>query len=106
MNGYPLLHPGAGISGQTKNLYKVLNGMGYKPFEVTEASAAPLTSMSPSAPTVAPATPPPACASASRATATTTATPRTCSPPRLACSSTASALATDSACHWRLVLKC
>ena len=36
-NGYPLLHPGAGISGQTKNLYKVLNGMGYKPFEVTEA---------------------------------------------------------------------
>merc|ERR1711998_488306 len=36
-DGYPLLHPGAGISGQTKNLYKVLNGMGYKPFEVTEA---------------------------------------------------------------------
>jgi hypothetical protein len=36
-NGYPLLHAGAGITSQTKNLYKVLNGMGYKPFEVTEA---------------------------------------------------------------------
>jgi hypothetical protein len=37
MNGYPLEHPGAGATSQTKNLYKVLNGMGYKPFEVTEA---------------------------------------------------------------------
>jgi len=37
MNGYPLEHAGAGATGQTKNLYKVLNGMGYKPFEVTEA---------------------------------------------------------------------
>jgi hypothetical protein len=37
MNGYPLEHAGAGATGQTKNLYKVLNGMGYKPYEVTEA---------------------------------------------------------------------
>merc|ERR1712118_604340 len=78
-NGYPLDHPGI-ASGLTKTLYRVLNGMGYKPYEVTEAVGGPPTSTSPSAPTVAPATRPPACASASRATATTTATPRTCSP--------------------------
>jgi hypothetical protein len=35
-NGYPLDHPGV-ASSLTKNLYRVLNGMGYKPFEVTEA---------------------------------------------------------------------
>merc|ERR1711967_143819 len=35
-NGYPLDHPGI-ASGLTKTLYRVLNGMGYKPYEVTEA---------------------------------------------------------------------
>merc|ERR1711988_1955101 len=66
MNGYPLEHPGAGATSQTKNLYKVLNGTGYKPFEVTEAVGGTTYQSSPSAPTVAPATPPLACASASR----------------------------------------
>merc|ERR1712100_645958 len=35
-NGYPVDHPGI-ASGLTKTLYRVLNGMGYKPYEVTEA---------------------------------------------------------------------
>merc|ERR1712072_1196892 len=35
-NGYPLDPPGI-ASGLTKTLYRVLNGMGYKPYEVTEA---------------------------------------------------------------------
>merc|ERR1712100_823746 len=67
-------------------IYKVHNTAGYKPVIVTESASTPTTSTSPSAPTVALATAPPASAAASRATPTTTATPRTCSPPKSAAS--------------------
>merc|ERR1712216_1074806 len=80
-NGYPLDHPGI-ASGLTKTLYRVLNGMGYKPYEVTEAVGGTTYQYVSQCSNRGACAPPPACASASRATATTTATPRTCSPPK------------------------
>merc|ERR1711988_2027697 len=62
------------------SIFIATSANGFKPILVTESVPAPRTSTSASAPTVAPATAPLACAPASRATPTTTATRRTCSP--------------------------
>merc|ERR1711964_280799 len=74
-NGHPLLM--YTFTGQTKALYKVLNGMGYKPYEIWEKVAGTTYQYVSQCSNRGSCDSSSGSASASRAPATTTATPRT-----------------------------